>query len=70
MKYGEYLKDHLVPGWNAHYMDYNGLKEIIENSLDKFDEQAFVKRVMEEEKRVDFFIAGKIAEVVNNLRFL
>lgn len=70
MKYGEYLKEKMVPGWGPQYIDYDSLKHLIEEKGSGFTEEAFIARVTEEEGRIDLFISGRVVETVNNLRYL
>eukprot|EP00049_Salpingoeca_infusionum_P009624 m.163444 g.163444 ORF g.163444 m.163444 type:complete len:1093 (-) comp14385_c1_seq1:422-3700(-) len=67
MKYGQYLLDNRLPGWEAHYMDYNKLKLMIKHGA---PDQEFMDTVRSELQRLDLFVGGKVSEIVSNLRFL
>ena len=48
----------------AQYVDYDGLKEVIEGCT----ETEFMERLEAEQEKVDGFVKGQIAELVNTLR--
>ena len=71
MKFGEYLQDHAITDWQAHYFQYDSLKAIFEETGAEFtDEVGFVTLFTGEQDRIDQFVSGKIVEMVNNLAFL
>lgn len=65
MKFGETLRRELIPEWRPHYVDYDGLKEVIKGC----SETEFMEQLDKEQDKVDQFIRGQIAELVNAIRF-
>jgi SPX domain protein involved in polyphosphate accumulation len=74
MKFGLYLQNNLHQEWKFHYIDYEGLKEMIngrtvENGPNVFsekDEAKFVEALEREVEKVN----NQYGIILKNLRFL
>ena len=69
MHFGKYLLNHHVPGWFPYYLPFYHFKKLIEAPTG-FQEELFANRILEESRRIDLFISGKIVEILNLIRYL
>ena len=63
MRFGQYLQDNMHQEWKFHYIDYEGLKEMIKgrvaengpNIFSERDEAKFVEALEKEVEKVRYF---------------
>eukprot|EP00040_Diaphanoeca_grandis_P044643 m.13090 g.13090 ORF g.13090 m.13090 type:complete len:1063 (+) comp9590_c0_seq1:90-3278(+) len=69
MKFGERIVNDAIPEWRAQYLQYSVLTGMIEED-EVHPEQHYIRAISDELDRLDHFVAGKIVEIVSNLKTL